>query len=413
MRILYITPYLPVPPDSGGKIRVYELVRRLARRHELTLATLLDTESDTDHIHTLESLGIRVLAAGRSAVKQDSRAKLTRLLTPTPRLAHEYYSPQLARLVEQTAREMRPDIVHCEQLHTAAYAASQHDAPRILVEQNIEYNLLKQIARLRTSIVSRYAGQVDAFKTQWYERRAWRQFAAYVTMSGVDRTHLLQHRPSGPVYVVPNGVDVATFEPSTRPRPRATLIITGTLGYYPNLDGVCWFLDRVFPQLRRAAPTVDLLLVGQLNQAAAQAIGDQEGVTLTGRVPDVRPYVAQSAVFIVPLRMGSGTRLKVLEAMAQGMPIVSTRVGCEGLDVVDGEHLLVADTADEFAAATLRLLQDEALRHHLGQRARQLVVERYDWDSIVLHLENVYQQAIELARRPKPATNVALRGGQP
>ncbi|MCW5851735.1 MAG: glycosyltransferase, partial [Anaerolineae bacterium] len=145
---------------------------------------------------------------------------------------------------------------------------------------------------------------------------------------------------------------------------------------------------------------------------AEQAIGARENVTLSGRVPDVRPYVARSTVFIVPLRMGSGTRLKVLEAMAQGMPIVSTSIGCEGLDVVAGEHLLIADTPDEFAVATLRLLQDETLRHHLGQRARQFVVERYDWDHIVLHLEHVYQQVIELARHSKPETTMALRGGQ-
>ncbi|MCW5850984.1 MAG: hypothetical protein KIT87_12995 [Anaerolineae bacterium] len=130
MRILYITPYLPFPPDSGGKIRAYELVRRLARRHELTLATLLDAESEQDHLPALEALGVKVLAASRSPVKQSIQAKLSRLVSPTPRLADEYYSAQLARIVAQTTREMPPDIVHCEQLHTAAYAASQHDAPR-------------------------------------------------------------------------------------------------------------------------------------------------------------------------------------------------------------------------------------------------------------------------------------------
>jgi glycosyltransferase involved in cell wall biosynthesis len=332
-------------------------------------------------------------------VRQDPASKLRRLLDPRPRIVTEYRSEQLRALIEAEVRERPPDLIHCEQLHTAPYARCHfhHTAPRrVLVEQNIEYLLLRQIALARPRLTSRIAGLLDAVKTRRVEERAWRSFDACAVVSARDRDIVARAVPTARIRVLPNGVDTTHFapqEPQSGPQGH-TLVLTGTVGYYPNLHGILWFLREVFPRVRAACPDASLQIVGQASEEARHQIGQIEGVVLTGRVPDVRPYVAAGAVFIVPLHIGGGTRLKVLEAMAQGKAIVSTPVGCEGLDVVDGQHLLVAATPHAFASAIVRLLADPALRARLGASARRLAVERYDWGSIAGELEQFYQELV-------------------
>jgi glycosyltransferase involved in cell wall biosynthesis len=331
-----------------------------------------------------------VLAAPAQGEPQGRLAKLRRLFDPAPALRRMYDSPALRAQIADAIRQHPPALIHCEQLHVAHFADPYPAIPRLLVEQNIEYSLLGQIAGVRPRRAARLARRWDAWKTRRYEARTWRRFPAYVTVSEQDRAALLQTAPQACVYVVPNGVDVHRFTPTETAPADDSLIMTGTVGYYPNLDGIVWFLREIFPHIRAVRPHAQLRIVGQLNAPAAERIGHPAGVVLTGRVPDVRPYVARSSVFVVPLRVGSGTRLKVLEAMAQGIPVVSTTIGCAGLAVTHEEHLLIADSPTEFAAATTRLLADPALRTRLSGNARRLVAAQYDWGPIVEQLERVY-----------------------
>jgi sugar transferase (PEP-CTERM/EpsH1 system associated) len=397
VRALVIAPYLPFPPDHGGKIRLFELVRRLARRHEVTLAALLESEDERANIPALEALGVRVLAAARPQVRMDKASKLRRLFSPRPRLIGENTSQGLAALIEAYVRETPPDIIQCEQFHVARYAAPYDGIPRLLAEQNIEYSIMEQIARARPAWTSRIAGRLDALKLRRFEQRCWRSFDAIAAVSTEEESVVQRWVPGGSTAVIPNGVDTAFYEPSGRAPAPGALIITGTVGYYPNLDGIRWFLRDIFPLVKQEHPEATLHVVGQLNEYAEKAIGRPDSVVLTGRVPDVRPYVMQSQVFVVPLRIGGGTRLKVLEAMAQGIPIVSTSIGCEGIEVEDGKHLLIADSPGEFAGAIDSLLRDPALRDRVCANARRLVVDSYDWESIARKLEGVYERLGDVA----------------
>ncbi|MEO6457350.1 MAG: glycosyltransferase [Chloroflexia bacterium] len=394
MRVLVVSPYLPYPPNHGGKIRVFELLRRVARRHDVTLATLLEAEEEQAHVRVLEELGLRVLSAYKQPVRNSIAAKAQRFFDPRPRSVSEYDSQELRTLIGAFVQEYPPDIIQCEQVVVAHYASLYSAIPRLLVEQNIEYQLLLEIARARPQMISRLAGRLDAWKARRFEQHAWKNFTGYATMSEHDRAVLLRHAPAAQVYVVPNGVDTDYFRPTNEACEPETLIITGNFGYYPNLDGITWFLSDILPGIRAEHPGVELRIVGQGNAALEQRVGRPDGVILTGWVEDVRPYVARSVAFVAPLRIGGGTRLKILEAMAQGIPVISTGIGCQGLDVVDGEHLLVADTPERFTLATSRLLRDSTLRQRLKSNALRLVVERYDWERIVEKLETVYADLV-------------------
>ena len=395
MRILFITPYLPYPPHHGGSIRVFELLRRLVERHPVTLASLMDTAEERAHVPALEALGMRVLVAPKPPVRQAASAKLQRLLSPQPRLLRELVDADLQRGIADLIRARAVDLVHCENLESAHLAGGRAGVPRVLAEQAITHTLYERIAAARETPVTRLAGALDALKVRRYEQRVWREFEACITVNAEERDVVLRAAPQAHVYVVPNGVDTTAFRPSTTPRPPATIIMTGSLDYFPNADGMQWFVSDIWPRIRQQAPAVEFMVVGKSTPEVDRSLSGVPALRLVGRVPDVRPYVAQATLFVVPLRIGGGTRLKILEALAQGIPVVSTSVGCEGLALVHDEHLLVADSATDFVAAVLRLMADAALRDRLAQNGRRLVEQRYDWDRIVGGLEEAYQATIE------------------
>jgi glycosyltransferase involved in cell wall biosynthesis len=219
-----------------------------------------------------------------------------------------------------------------------------------------------------------------------------------VTVSEVDRRLLLTTNPRLRVDVIPNGVDTKIYQPLPEGDSTPALVFVGNMDYRPNVDAMMYFCSQVLPRVRCALPDVQMWIVG-INPRAEVRHLEGEGVHVTGRVDDVRPYYARSTACVVPLRAGGGTRLKILEAMAFGRPVVSTTIGCEGLDVVDGEHLFIADSADEFAEQTVRLLLDEALRRRVATEARRLAETCYDWDVVVTELEHVYREVAECSDR--------------
>ena len=225
---------------------------------------------------------------------------------------------------------------------------------------------------------------------QWEPRYAER-FDRCTTVSEIDRQLLLKANPRLRVDVIPNGVDIQKYQPLPAENASPTLLFIGNMGYPPCVDAVLYFCREIFPLIRRKIGAAELWIVGRdPRPEVLQLNGD--GVHVTGRVDDVIPYYRQSAVCVVPLRAGGGTRLKILEAMALGRPVVSTTIGCEGLDVVDGEHLLIADTPEQFAEKTVRLLTDRQLYQHIAANGRQLVEDRYDWDKIAGRLMDVYAE---------------------
>jgi sugar transferase (PEP-CTERM/EpsH1 system associated) len=399
MRILFITDYLPYPLISGDRIRNYNLIRRIARQHQVSLVGFLQTPDEAGGVSHLQEFCHRV-----EVVNLRRRRKLARVpgllryvLAGIPFDFEFLHSEVLANKIRQFVSTVDFDIVHIEQSRMALYLKTlPPGAPfkRILGLQNvasIQYDRISYIAltptrRMRAWLYSRMLRRWEPCYAERFDR--------CITVSEVDRRLLLSANSHLQVDVVPNGVDTQIYQPLPLEGVQPALLLIGNMSYAPCVDGAIWFCSQILPHIRRKLSEVEAWVVGiSPPPEVVRLSGD--GVHVTGRVEDVVPYYRQSTVSVVPLRAGGGTRLKILEAMALGRPVVSTSIGCEGLDVVDGKHLLIADDPERFAEKTVRLLTDRALYQRIVAEARQLVVTRYDWDVIAGQLLDVYSKAMQ------------------
>jgi glycosyltransferase involved in cell wall biosynthesis len=220
-------------------------------------------------------------------------------------------------------------------------------------------------------------------------------FDVCVCVSAEDADRLRSISPSAKTDVVPNGVDLDYFSPTKTKENESQIVFVGSMNWSPNEDAVLYFCDQIFPLIKAQTPKMEFYIVGSNPTERVLKLKNIKGVVVTGLVDDVRSYISQSAVFVVPLRIGGGTRLKILQALAMKKAVVSTSVGCEGLGLGHKEHLFVCDNPDEFADSVILLARDKALRHNLGENGRKLVQDQYDWKSISLKLDTIYRKAIE------------------
>ena len=417
MRILVLTPQLPCPPWQGTTIRNFNLIAQLAARHELHLLTFVRDESRMD-----EAAPLREHCAGIRAVVAPQRPLSARLrdllLTPHPDMALRLRSPDFQRALGEVLSGHTFDVIQIEGIELAQYALwlrgqvppglpslppplPTGDLPLLVFDDhNAEYLLQQRAFETDLRCPGRWAGAAYSF-VQWrrlrrYEARVCRAADRVVAVSEADSAALRALSPGLEVAVVPNGVDVARhsdYRPAQSPLAagaKDSLIYVGKMDYRPNVDAMLWFADEIFPLVREKAPQARLYIVGMNPHPRLERLAGQPGITITGCVPEVRDYIAPAALVVVPLRMGGGTRLKVLEAMAMGKAIVSTTVGAEGLGATAGRELLIADRPRDFARAVTALLGDPARRAALGQEAQAFVAARFDWAAIVPRLEAVY-----------------------
>jgi glycosyltransferase involved in cell wall biosynthesis len=257
----------------------------------------------------------------------------------------------------------------------------------------------KRLCEVERHWLKRALLEVEWRKMRRYESRACARAKVTVAVSEVDREILAAQAPGAGVHTVSTGVDVSYFKPNGYREAPAALVFTGSMNWYPNEDAIFYFMEKILPLVRREIPGATLAVVGRDPSPRLLAAAAASGVRVTGTVPDVRPYVAEGAVYIVPLRVGGGTRLKIFEALAMEKPVVSTAIGAEGLPLVDGEHFVKADDPEDFARAVVALLRDPERRKALGAAGRKLVEERYSWKQVAREFEARCQEAIACAAR--------------
>jgi len=421
-RILILTPQLPIPPQAltglsqGTTIRNFNLIAGLARRHEIDLLTFgaqtddgrrtTDGTGPSSPVHRPSSIAdllrpyCRQIVAEPAPVRTLARRGRDTLLSPWPDMALRLESSAMHEHMARLVRETRYDVIQVEGIEMAPYALALNPPRPLLVfdDHNAEYLLQKRAFLTDVRQPRRWLGAGYSF-VQWrklvsYERRICRMADRVVAVSEADRQALQMILPDLAVAVVPNGVDLEFYRPGIVP-PLADagahmLVFTGKMDYRPNVDAVLWFADAVLPLILAQAPDTRFYVVGQQPHARLARLAEQPDITLTGRVPDTRPYIAAAGVYVVPLRIGGGTRLKVLEAMAMGQAIVSTRLGCDGFDFTDGREVRFADEPAAFAEAALELFRDRSRAAALGKTARAFVEMHYGWDAIVPRLEALY-----------------------
>ena len=397
LRILLLTPSLPYPPIWGFGIRVYQLVRHLSRRHRVTLLTYgregEGREAEAENVAALRAVGAEVHVVPPPQPFGGKRgAQALSLLSPRSYQTASLQSPAMQDALTRLLAGQAFDLIQVESSQMAGFDFGGR-VPLVLDEHNLEYELLYRLYQGERSPGRRLYNWAEYVKFYREERACWRRADACLLTSGREREILRGQTPDKPAVVVPNGVDIEFYQPSKALIEPGSLVFTGLMSYRPNIDGAAYFVEEVLPRIHRERPGVTLTIVGA---GAGEEVERLAGprVVVTGAVPDTRTYFARAAAAVVPLRMGSGTRLKVLEGLAMGKPLVSTSVGCEGIHVRDGEHLLIADEPQALADAVLRVLADTALAETLGRQGRALVEREYGWAAITAQLEDFYAQVL-------------------
>jgi glycosyltransferase involved in cell wall biosynthesis len=388
MRILFISETVPFPLDSGGRIKTFHTLRMLASAHEVRLHAFIRDEAQRAHRAALEAVGVPTTLhlVSRSMAREAWFA--VRSLAGAPYSVGRHYDRAVFAAIAAEAGRWRPDLVYCDHLSMAEYAI-RLGVPIVYDAHNVEYAILQRFAATRPDLVTRAAVAVEWRRVRRYEGGICRRSRLVFVVSDVDRHALTELAGNGVPFVeVPIAVDAAATTPIAALTRAPRLLFLGGLHWPPNADALATFLREMWPEVRAARPDASLTSVGRDDHPVAAACRAAPGVELTGWVPDIDPFVQASRMLVVPMRAGSGMRVKILEAMARGLPVVSTTVGCEGIGVVAGHHLLVADTPHAFAEAVIRLLTDDALAASLSRNARALVLERYDIAAVrsaVLH----------------------------
>jgi sugar transferase (PEP-CTERM/EpsH1 system associated) len=398
MRILWLKSDLLLPLDKGGKLRTWHLMRHLARQHEITYLAFKEPgqpQADVD--------GMREVAAHVETITRAEPAKGTlrfnvdaamHLVDPLPYAVGKYRSAEYRRRLETLLARKSFDLIVCDFLFPAVNLPKKLPCPAVMFTHNVESEIWRRHAENKSGVIGTFLYRAQYNRMLRYESRTLARFEGVLAVSDADRDTFARLYPgviTRPVHVVPTGVDTEYFAPDRIRNPESripSLIFTGSMDWLPNEDAMVFFCRDVLPLIRAEEPDVHLTIVGRTPTPVVKKLAEDSAVTVTGRVDDVRPYMRDAAVYIVPLRIGGGTRLKIFEAMSMGKAVVSTTVGAEGLPVTSGEHVMLADEPRTFARAVVRLIRDVERRHQLEAAARALVLERYDWSAVAGELED-------------------------
>jgi len=381
LRAAVITPYLPWPADTGGKLRSYYLIKGLAAQAEVDLYTVCyGTPPPADGLLAF-CRSVQIVPLRPAPHRQQL---IDHWVDKRPRSVRYFQDAQ--SLVTIRARlEESYDLLICDEIAMASYFSDLHhhaQTPRVIMRQKIDYLHYRETAASRPWGMQRLLDALEARRLQQYEEEMMPHFQGAVVCSPEDGAIAAKQGRDLPTEVIVNGADVTYFVPDRQPDPQPTLLLLGTMHYQPNVDMVLYFFRTMYPQLRQAIPDLQVFIVGHLPPPEISALATMPGVTVTGSVDDVRPYINRSWLLAVPLRLGGGTRLKIIEAMAAGLPVVSTTIGAQGLDEISHRLITIADSPQEFVAATQQLLANEARREALAQAGRAAVVERYAWQTL-------------------------------
>jgi sugar transferase (PEP-CTERM/EpsH1 system associated) len=398
MTILWLNAGLLLPLDKGGKLRTWHLMRHLAQRHDISYLSFSDPADTAGNLEGMREVAARVVTIPRrDAGKGTATFYLDAaryLLDAAPYAVAKYRDAAYKEALDRLLAERRFDAIVCDFLPPVVNLPDSLPCPAILFTHNVEAEIWRRHAENATNPAARLLLTQQWRRMLRFERDALARFDLVLAVSEADRQTFSRLYPDAlkrPAHVVQTGVDTSYFAPvpSAGARP-AHLVFTGSMDWLPNEDGMLYFVREILPRIRQIEPDVTLSIIGRTPTAAVRRLADEAGIEVTGRVDDVRPHIADGSVYVVPLRIGGGTRLKIFEAMAMGKAVVSTTVGAEGLPVTSGQNVMIADEPARFAHAVIHLIRDTESRRRIEAEARRLVVERYDWSAVAQDFEQAF-----------------------
>ncbi len=392
MRILVLSTWFPYPPSQGSKLRAYYLIKALSVHHEIALVSFQDCDIAAEHLAHMRTICSRVEIVEDAPFAKHWLKLFIGFFTPVPSSIVSGFSRKMKNKVQELVEEWNPDVLCGFQIYAAQYLQGFLNKIRIADIDNVMARYLRDIYNQTQSRGARFRRWFAWYKFLKYEQAVYRRFDSCFVSSKQEKEEALQALkiPANKIYVISNGVDTTIKYPGIRTPEPYTLIFNGALTFGANYDAMTYFLQEIFPKIQEQIPEVQLKITGSTKGVQTDWISGMKNVTLTGFLDDVCPTIAASYACVVPLRLGVGTRLKILELMALGTPVITTTKGAEGLDVKHGHHLLIADDPDEFSRQTVRLLRDPDLRQHLTTAAASLVQERYSWDRIGQDVQQIF-----------------------
>jgi polysaccharide biosynthesis protein PslH len=401
MNILWLNANLLLPLDKGGKLRTWHVMRHLAARHDITYLSFCEPDQPAaDHE------GMREVCAHLQTLPRRDPAKGTvrfyldaarYLVDGVPYGVAKYRSGAFRSALDRLLQERRFDAVVCDFLVPVVNLPERLPCPAILFTHNVEAEIWRRHAENAGNPLSRFLLAQQWKRMLRFERAALARFDLVLAVSAADRDTFLRLYPDAlrtPAHVVQTGVDTGYFVPQATAERRAHLVFTGSMDWLPNEDGMQYFVREILPRIRQVEPDATLSIIGRAPTPAVRRLADDAGIEVTGRVDDVRPHIAAGSVYVVPLRIGGGTRLKIFEAMAMGKAVVSTTIGAEGLPVTSGRNIVIADEPARFAQAVVHMIRDVDARRRIEAEARSIVVDRYDWSAVAQDFEEALGRVV-------------------
>lgn len=392
MKILFLTRDLPYPAINGYKKRNFYLLKELAARKAEIILFSESSPNDTEAISYLKTYcqEVRIIKLRQRSVFSKFISAFLSLFSTLPFSVKARTSPILKREIQVYLEKNQIDIIICDAIYRSLNIPFNNKAVKILYEHNIESKIIERYVEMERNIFKKILACLEFIKLEVFQKKMWSKFDCCIACSSLDKRAIEEKARTANVFAINNGVDCSYFSSDSYPVHKSSLVYTGQIGWHPNEDALIYFLKNIYPLIKRDRPQANFWIVGGEPSGKLKLLTkNDKSVIITGFVEDVRPYIGEACVYVVPLRIGSGTRLKILEALSMQKAVVSTSVGCEGLDVENNKHLLIRDNPEEFAEAVVQLLGDGDRRINLGENGRRLVEERYDWNVVFGRLDEV------------------------
>jgi sugar transferase (PEP-CTERM/EpsH1 system associated) len=406
MKILWVKAGGLVPPDTGGKIRSYNILRELARTHAITFFSFYAAHQPDIHDElraVFRELICLPLVLPRPRGAREMLQYSASVFSRQPYNITKYCRREVSDRLRKLLRTNHYDVIVCDFLVAAGVVPWDHPVPKVLFTHNVETTIWRRHFEVATNPLWKVVSWLEWKKMDAAEHRYLRLADHVLTVSETDAEAFARFLPRDKLTVVPTGVDLDYFRPAPGKEDADSIVFTGSMDWMPNQDGIAFFAESVFPLILQKRPGARLCVVGRNPSRRLQEMAQRlPGIQLTGWVEDVRPFLERGSVCVVPLRIGGGTRLKIFEAMAMAKAVVSTTIGAEGLPVRHGENILLGDTPEDFAGHVLALLQNAERRLHIGQAAHKLVADSYSWHGVAEGFSRTLESVVKAhsIRRP-------------
>lgn len=395
MKILMVSQEFPYPPHhSGAKLKLYNLLKYLSKKNEIFLISFIESKEELKYISKIKEYCSFIATVLRKPCKSLFHRIFSLFLKKYPHESSDYFSKELKTKILDVIKTFDINVVHFDLIYMAQYVNCIYDLSKVIAPNDINWLLWRDAFRLETNLIMKIKNLIHYFKVKRFEIDFYKKFDRCIVVTQKDEKEIRKYLPPLKISVIPIGVDFHYFQPDNQLSDSHRLIFTGVMSYKPNVDAMLYFCKEILPLVKDKIQDIKLYIIGRDPTREIIQLAKDE-VVVTGYVEDIRPYIKEASVYVCPLRMGSGIKNKILEAMSIGIPIVATSLSVEGIEVVPGEHIIIANKPEEFAKNIIVLINDKKLRLSLRENARRLIEEKYNWEKVADEYGKIYEDIIE------------------